>query len=423
MKRKLSLAVVQIVSFTSQDQCKDGDPVRFSTGRLISVANEDAHSINLSVPLPQPNRMNHSSFMLFVLADGHGGKEVATYVAENMPRVITSQPMIKDGDWVNTLKQAFYAIDNEMEMSPNVRNRLQGCTCIVAILTESHELWIASTGDCRAVLCDAKGQAIDLSVDHKATLESEQARIREAGGFVRDERVNGVLAISRALGDFMLKQNRTRPLNLQIISPEPDVKGRKLDADSAAKDRFLILACDGIWDVMSSQQAVNWVIDHNIHGVDPRESVRDLLDTCCAEVLSDDVDTGGTDNESIIIIAFAFNHPALIAKVQANINAKRHGENVPYVFDPNTNALVRAETLAMDLAMSSKAIGEANPLATNEDASRISGAMDSVLTSAAMEGNLVSVSVTSDTLDRSSRSILTEQIKERRASLTPSPSR
>jgi len=75
---------------------------------------------------------------------------------------------------------------------------------MVGLITPEDVLYIGNAGDCRAVLCSA-GEAIALSMDHKPTLPTETARIKRAGGVVEDDRVEGDLAVSRALGDFEYK--------------------------------------------------------------------------------------------------------------------------------------------------------------------------------------------------------------------------
>ncbi len=104
-------------------------------------------------------------------------------------------------------------------------------------------------GDSRCV-AQVRGAAEALSVDHKPGDEPERQRIESAGGFVEFNRVNGNLALSRALGDFAFKGNDTLSAEEQIVSGCPDVQVRTVDEDW----EFLILACDGIWDVLSNQE-------------------------------------------------------------------------------------------------------------------------------------------------------------------------
>ena len=78
-----------------------------------------------------------------------------------------------------------------------------GCTATVVLVTPM-ELYCANAGDSRSVMCE-RGQAVELSYDHKPDLPSERSRIVKAGGEVMEGRVNGMLALSRAIGDFDYK--------------------------------------------------------------------------------------------------------------------------------------------------------------------------------------------------------------------------
>ncbi|KAL3670030.1 hypothetical protein V7S43_005400 [Phytophthora oleae] len=110
-------------------------------------------------------------------------------------------------------------------------------------------LYVANVGDCRAVLCTADALAVDLTTDHKASLPAEQARIEASGGFVHNGRLDGILQISRGFGDLAHKQDG----HLVVT---PDVVEHLVDPS----DQFLLLASDGLFDVLTSQQAVNFVL-------------------------------------------------------------------------------------------------------------------------------------------------------------------
>ena len=99
-----------------------------------------------------------------------------------------------------------------MERDPDVsnggvdyENTNAGCTAVVVLITKT-EIYCANAGDSRAVM-SKKGKAKDLSTDHKPDLPNERRRIERAGGSVEENRVNGVLALSRSLGDFEYKSN------------------------------------------------------------------------------------------------------------------------------------------------------------------------------------------------------------------------
>lgn len=125
-----------------------------------------------------------------------------------------------------------------------------GCTACSAIITPT-EIIVANAGDSRAVLAkkqNGKVVAIEMSVDHKPELQEEKKRIERAGGFVEENRVKGILNLSRSIGDLEYKSDSSIPLKDQMITADPDIKKEKITQDCL----FLIVACDGIWDCLSS---------------------------------------------------------------------------------------------------------------------------------------------------------------------------
>ncbi|KAH7293123.1 hypothetical protein KP509_28G012900 [Ceratopteris richardii] len=156
--------------------------------------------------------------------------------------------------WEKSLKATFLRMDGEVRdrsstgagQNGSIANMFPdtvGSTAVVAVLSFRH-IVVANCGDSRAVLC-RNGQAIPLSVDHKPDREDEMARIEAAGGKVicwNGWRVLGVLAMSRAIGDHFLEP---------YIIAEPEVTMLR----RSHKDECLILASDGLWDVISNRDA------------------------------------------------------------------------------------------------------------------------------------------------------------------------
>ncbi|KAL5347698.1 mgpp2cl-1, protein phosphatase 2C-like protein 1 [Pseudogymnoascus australis] len=138
-------------------------------------------------------------------------------------------------------------------------------------------LYTANVGDARIVLC-RNGRALRLSYDHKGSDENEGNRITSAGGLILNNRVNGVLAVTRALGDAYMKELVTgHPYTTETVI-QPDL------------DEFIILACDGLWDVCSDQEAVDLVRDVQ----DPVVASKQLVDYALARF--------STDNLSCMIV-------------------------------------------------------------------------------------------------------------------------
>ncbi len=125
----------------------------------------------------------------------------------------------------------------------------------MALITEN-EVYCANAGDSRCVLSN-NGTAIEMSIDHKPDMPSEKSRIERAGGFVEDNRVKGVLNLSRSLGDLEYKQEPSIPVENQMITCVPEIKIEKLNKNHD----FLVIACDGIWDCLTSQECISMCKD------------------------------------------------------------------------------------------------------------------------------------------------------------------
>ncbi|KAL9250785.1 putative protein phosphatase 2C 8 [Drosera capensis] len=184
----------------------------------------------------------------FGVYDGHGGARVAEACRERMHRILESEMAAERGgvfDWEDVMERCFEKMDAEVggEGNVNAEEMTVGSTAVVAVVGR-HEVVVANCGDSRAVMCRS-GVAVPLSVDHKPDRPDELARIEALGGRVinwNGPRILGVLATSRAIGDHYL-----RP----CVTSRPEVKIYSRTKD----DEFLILATDGLWDVVTNQVA------------------------------------------------------------------------------------------------------------------------------------------------------------------------
>lgn len=185
----------------------------------------------------------------FGIYDGHGGRNVAEFLRLHLHNNVEKELRSKgDRNVEECLKSSFLITDVECS---GTGEQASGATSVVSIIRKQGSkryVYTANCGDARSVLCHA-GVAVRLSKDHKAMDATERARIEAAGGFVIRKRVMGVLAVARSFGDFVLKK---------YVTAEPYTSTTKLDSSS----EFIILACDGIWDVMEDQDAVNLVRNH-----------------------------------------------------------------------------------------------------------------------------------------------------------------
>ncbi|KAG8214038.1 phosphatase 2C-domain-containing protein [Butyriboletus roseoflavus] len=139
-------------------------------------------------------------------------------------------------------------------------------------------LYSANAGDARGVLCRA-GKAVRLTYDHKGSDKQEAKRITDAGGFVMSGRVNGVLAVTRSLGDSSMKE---------FVVGSPYTTETQLCDD----DEFLILACDGLWDITGDQGAIDLI--RNI------EDAQEASQTLVRHALSRQTN----DNVTVVVVRF-----------------------------------------------------------------------------------------------------------------------
>lgn len=186
--------------------------------------------------------------MLFCCFDGHGGKEVAVFAQDNFAKIFQEQAEFKTQDFGKALEKTFLALDAQVKKEDYANDT--GTTSCVVFFTKTH-IFCANAGDSRAVL-NNNDKAIALSEDHKPDNTLELKRIQAADHFVEDSRVDGNLALSRAFGDFQYKDRDEKSAQDQAVTCFPDITKR----ERSAGDKFIILACDGIWDCLSNEQCI-----------------------------------------------------------------------------------------------------------------------------------------------------------------------
>ncbi|CAE8634511.1 unnamed protein product [Polarella glacialis] len=162
-------------------------------------------------------------------------------------------------------------------------------------------LTVANCGDSRALLCRA-GKVVELSEDHKPELESEELRIRKAGGCVKMigpcHRIDGWgLNLSRALGDFHYKARADLPVDQQKVIAVPEIRTLQLNDE----DEFLVLGCDGCFELHTSQNVIDIVRKALQSGMTLQQAAEELVDRSCSPNLMKTRGKGG-DNCSCIII-------------------------------------------------------------------------------------------------------------------------
>ncbi|KAL7636403.1 UNVERIFIED_CONTAM: hypothetical protein RMT77_013178 [Armadillidium vulgare] len=265
---------------------------------------EDAHTAvaNLQGDL--------KDWAFFAVFDGHAGAKVSGHCSQHLLPSITSGEKFKqatskekekaNGDveeeYLENIKQGimsgFLGLDESMRQMPEVASGedKSGTTAVCAFISPTH-IFVANCGDSRAVLYRSGGIGFS-TLDHKPFNPTEKERIQNAGGSVMIQRVNGSLAVSRALGDFEYKNVEGKGPCEQLVSPEPEIYQER----RTEEDEFLVLACDGIWDVMSNDELCAFVRSRLLVSDDIEAITNHVVDTCFYK--------GSRDNMSIVLIVF-----------------------------------------------------------------------------------------------------------------------
>jgi protein phosphatase 1G len=296
--------------------------------------------------------LNHSNLDIFGVFDGHGGKEVSHFVKNHFIQEFMNNQNTKYENIPNSLIETFLKMD-ELMRSPKGKEELTelnklskaeddeqdkknkknnekdfykyldpknaedcdianitGCTACVSVINEKNKrMYFANAGDSRAVICK-NGIGYQMSHDHKPDSAKEKNRVYKSGGWVNEGRIMGNLNLSRSLGDFEYKQDKNLSPKDQMITAYPEINIEIID-DTC---EFVIIACDGIWDCLTPQEACDYV-RNNLYdqktglpknNVKISKIVEDMMDNAIAEDITNENGIG-CDNMTCIVIQFKHN--------------------------------------------------------------------------------------------------------------------
>mmetsp|Transcript_10888 Transcript_10888/g.22484 ORF Transcript_10888/g.22484 Transcript_10888/m.22484 type:complete len:462 (-) Transcript_10888:52-1437(-) len=255
---------------------------------------EDRYIINVELEAPESKRV-----VGFVVLDGHSGSlcvdALVEWLPRNLQKCLSAKPALTEEHLRQAVTEACVLTDDEFLAKAREREVLDGSTMLICLIypddgrigldgsrTTGHcRLLIANLGDSRAVLCRSQNgrlSAVRLSDDHKPGRPDEQRRIEAKGGVVDMQGVWRVftpgpatfggrnvlwgLAVSRAFGDLLMKEPQRYGCvgaTGELVTAVPEIHTYDLHP---TEDRFLILACDGIWDVLGDDDAVAVCIEH-----------------------------------------------------------------------------------------------------------------------------------------------------------------
>lgn len=254
------------------------------------IQNEDKHNIILNI---KNEDKTIQPINLYSIYDGHGGKAISTYLSQNFPTYFTKKSIQYPltGKYISSI---YKNIVSDLDANYAKQSAQCGSTCIAAIEYKYNNfryIDIYNTGDSRCVFC-IDNRAVAKTMDHKPNWPQEKERIQKLGGKIvfdgYDWRI-GDLSVSRAFGD-----RDAQP----YLTAKPDICRHKIKK----LDQFMILACDGFWDVFDNQDAVNLVLELCY---DLKKGKRNNNKINVAKVLANSaLEKGSTDNITIIIVFF-----------------------------------------------------------------------------------------------------------------------
>jgi len=291
--------------------------------------------------------------MSFSVFDGHGGDEAAKFCTQHLPQYVNQfideignhahnhnvddnddemTDHDDDDDIAAAIRKAFHKTDREFEKEAFNNKCEAGAVGVYAYYhydpeTSSGYIYVANVGDCRAILC-SDGKVKQLTIDHNPKNESEKER---CGNLIRDKSdlLSGAVAVTRAIGDYyrvkdndnnnnINKDQKAKP-NINDNHNDPIYKHKKLDGLSCDphiikhklqdKDEFLIIACDGLWEVVKNQVAMTECRRSLRRDGDCNKAAQKLIKFAkaksCQRNFDPNEENQTSDNISVMVIGFA----------------------------------------------------------------------------------------------------------------------
>uniref|UniRef100_A0A8C4LN37 Integrin-linked kinase-associated serine/threonine phosphatase 2C n=1 Tax=Equus asinus TaxID=9793 RepID=A0A8C4LN37_EQUAS len=241
----------------------------------------------------------------FAVFDGHGGIRASKFAAQNLHQNLIRK--FPKGDVISVEKtvkrcllDTFKHTDEEfLKQASSQKPAWKDGSTATCVLAVDNILYIANLGDSRAILCryneeSQKHAALSLSKEHNPTQYEERMRIQKAGGNVRDGRVLGVLEVSRSIGDGQYKRCG--------VTSVPDIRRCQLTPN----DRFILLACDGLFKVFTPEEAVNFILscleDEKIQSREGKPAVDARYEAACNRLANKAVQRGSADNVTVMVV-------------------------------------------------------------------------------------------------------------------------
>uniref|UniRef100_A0A6U6SV67 PPM-type phosphatase domain-containing protein n=1 Tax=Zooxanthella nutricula TaxID=1333877 RepID=A0A6U6SV67_9DINO len=285
---------------------------------------EDRYMMNVQLEAPGGQRI-----IGFCVLDGHSGSlcvdALMDWLPRNLQKCLAAKPSLTEETLRQAVTEACVLTDDEFLAKAREREVLDGSTMIICLIYQDEgrlaadgtrgrgpcRLLLANLGDSRAVLCRSQGgrlSAVRLTDDHKPGRADERRRIEAKGGVVDMQGVWRVftpgpanfggrsvlwgLAVSRAFGDLLMKEPQRygcATATGELVSAVPEIHTYELHP---TEDRFVVLACDGIWDVLADDDAIAVCIEHRTADLAANALVRRAFEV------------GSDDNLTALVVAW-----------------------------------------------------------------------------------------------------------------------
>ena len=279
----------RLLYILSQNNIKFKNPQKYNKNQMISMLSTKynikiKNNIETFISLAQGYRpymedniyyMNSNQIIFSSIFDGHGGSECSLYLKRNLYRLF--QDAIKKYSTIVKSLKISYITANKIFLS---KRKKSGSTCNTLIISKkTNNYYIANTGDSRTIAYTKNKKVIQLTKDHSPTDRIEKKMVLKRGGFIRQRRVDGILAMTRSMGDIKLSKH---------ITCIPDIF-----SGSTKNILYFVQASDGLYDVMTNRQICLYINKLLKNKVSKKKIPEELIKHALYK--------GSTDNISVIL--------------------------------------------------------------------------------------------------------------------------
>jgi len=277
---------------------------------------EDAHTIidnlkSLDISLSHYfSKYDRASY--YGVFDGHGGDQTAKILSrELLEKIIYNFP---NHDISESILQGFSSMDNSIMQKVKGEDGPNGSTCVCTLILDN-TLYTANVGDSEGIMISIddhlSARYTLLTEIHKPSVPAEKERIEGLGGQIYGGRVCGILAVSRAFGDYFFKYPNVQA---NLVSAVPYIQENQL----TPKDQYLILACDGLWDVLRYEVVLSLVYKAYQMGLNPNEIARKLTKKAA--------ELGSQDNVTVVVVQFKWQDEKVVFEPPINPDVMENWE-------------------------------------------------------------------------------------------------